>query len=264
MLTVIEREIMMLTTEAGAGRPIIFVPGWLASSAWWCHQVGRFATGYRAVAVDYGWGNSRTVDDCVDGLERILDAESQPAVLIGWSLGAAIAMRLVERFGTSGIAGLVLVDQTPRSQSGPDWPHGVKGLGPEMLVRAPAAARAALPMLAEQVVPASFAQPLDEKMRARLIDEALRWSPEVAAGLIEDHWSRDYRPSLARIDVPTLLVAGGRSAFTPIEAMRYLHEVVPGSRLQVMGECGHAPFIEAPVAFNRALERFLTIDVHVP
>lgn len=252
----------MLTTEAGAGRPMIFVPGWLATSAWWHHQVDHFATGYRTITVDYGWGSCRTVDDCADTLARILDALGEPAILVGWSLGAAIALRLVELSGTETLASLVLVDQTPRSLAGPDWSYGVTGLDAAMLAGTPMLARQNLAALAAGVAAACFATPPEEATMVKLCAEGLRWSPEVAALLIADHWARDYRMAAAKIDVPTLLVRGDRSAFTSAGAMRYLNEAIGGSRLQVMAGCGHAPFIEAPAAFNRKLEQFLASDVH--
>ena len=247
----------MDVTESGSGSPLVFIPGWLATSAWWDQQISHFEGSHRVLALDYGRGPATTIDGCADDLGAVLDRLPELPIVIGWSLGAAVAMRFTERFGTTAIAGLVLVDQTPRSFPGPDWMHGVIGLDQATLRRAPALARQALPATVERVVMTSFATHPDAQTLARLVAEAGRWSPEVAASLIEDHWSRDYRSGLARIAVPTLIVAGERSAFTPIGAVQYLHRQIPGSRLEVMAGCGHAPFVERPDAFNALVERFI-------
>ena len=137
--------------------------------------------------------------------------------------------------------------------------HGVFDLDTAMLDRTSTISRHALPALAERAVPANFARLPEEASVDRFVVEACRWRPEIAASLIADHWQRDYRGAVRRIDVPTLLVAGSRSAFTPIGAMMWLEQKIPLSRLEIFEDCGHAPFFERPDIFNASLGRFLSV-----
>jgi 3-oxoadipate enol-lactonase len=43
----------------------------------------------------------------------------------------------------------------------------------------------------------------------------------------------------------------------PLPAAQALHQGIAGSRLQVIPNAGHLPFLEQPAAFNSALLQFL-------
>lgn len=67
----------------------------------------------------------------------------------------------------------------------------------------------------------------------------------------------DYRRRLAGIEVPMLFIAGEEDAGVPVEAMRGMHQTVPGSRFAVLAGAGHISNIERPEEFNRAVGEFL-------
>jgi pimeloyl-ACP methyl ester carboxylesterase len=68
----------------------------------------------------------------------------------------------------------------------------------------------------------------------------------------------DYRPSLPAISVPTLILVGDSDTFTPPDRAEEMAAAIPGSRLVVVPECGHASTIEQPAAINRALIEWIT------
>jgi pimeloyl-ACP methyl ester carboxylesterase len=50
---------------------------------------------------------------------------------------------------------------------------------------------------------------------------------------------------LARLkDLPTLVIWGREDAIVPVSAAAVYHESIPGSRLEIMANCGHMPQIE--------------------
>lgn len=69
-----------------------------------------------------------------------------------------------------------------------------------------------------------------------------------------DHSVKDM---LYRIDVPTLIIAGERDAFTPLELSEEMHRMIPGSEMQVLREGSHAALIEQPEVMTDRLEQFL-------
>ena len=63
----------------------------------------------------------------------------------------------------------------------------------------------------------------------------------------------DSRPHLADIRVPTLVLVGDRDPLTPPERAQEIAEAVPGARLVVIPDCGHASTLEQPEAVSVAL-----------
>jgi pimeloyl-ACP methyl ester carboxylesterase len=67
----------------------------------------------------------------------------------------------------------------------------------------------------------------------------------------------DVRHRLAEIRVPTLVVAGSGDRTVPLSVKREIARSIAGARLEVIEGSGHATPLDAPVAFNALLIRFL-------
>src|SRR2546430_1731823 len=104
--------------SGGSGPTIVFVPGWTMPAEIWEPQLRYFVRSHRVIALDpRSQGASDRVSEgnfvdrrAQDVHELLRHLGAQPVVLVGWSLGVVEVLRLVERFGTADIAGLVLVD----------------------------------------------------------------------------------------------------------------------------------------------------------
>jgi pimeloyl-ACP methyl ester carboxylesterase len=81
-----------------------------------------------------------------------------------------------------------------------------------------------------------------------------RWARQVGAVMARI----DYRPSLPAISVPTLVLVGDSDTFTPPARAEEMAAAIPGARLVIVPECGHASTIEQPKAVNRALVEWIT------
>lgn len=62
---------------------------------------------------------------------------------------------------------------------------------------------------------------------------------------------------LHHIKAPTLLIWGKQDTVTPSFVGEKFNELIEGSKLVFVDECGHAPMMEKPVIFNEILESFL-------
>ena len=62
---------------------------------------------------------------------------------------------------------------------------------------------------------------------------------------------------LHRIAVPTLLVWGLNDTITPPPVAHDFERLLPHAELHFLDHCGHAPMMERPAGFNRALAGFL-------
>jgi pimeloyl-ACP methyl ester carboxylesterase len=67
----------------------------------------------------------------------------------------------------------------------------------------------------------------------------------------------DSRPSLGTITCPTLVLCGREDAATPLSMSQEIAAAIPGSRLEIVEECGHLSTMEQPEAVNAALLRWL-------
>ena len=60
---------------------------------------------------------------------------------------------------------------------------------------------------------------------------------------------------LPSIDLPVLITTGGRSGAYP--GCRYMYEHIPGARMEVFEDSGHALFYEEPYRFNAVVAEFV-------
>jgi 2-hydroxy-6-oxonona-2,4-dienedioate hydrolase len=61
---------------------------------------------------------------------------------------------------------------------------------------------------------------------------------------------------LSNIIAPTLLVWGDNDRMIPLQYARE-YEEIPKSKLVVINNCGHTPYVEKPITFNKIIMRFL-------
>ena len=83
---------------------------------------------------------------------------------------------------------------------------------------------------------------------------AAMWGPPDKPGPLRA-W--DVRPRLAKINAPTLVIAGRHDGMAA-DQERDLHAGIPGSELVVFEESSHYPFAEEPERFAAVVEAFLS------
>lgn len=69
----------------------------------------------------------------------------------------------------------------------------------------------------------------------------------------------DASESAGRIDVPSVIVAGGLDTLTPAKHTNALRRAVRGSKLFVIEDAGHFMMMERPDAFNKIMIDFLNL-----
>jgi pimeloyl-[acyl-carrier protein] methyl ester esterase len=249
--------------DAGLGAPVILVHGWSLSSAAFAEEIAVLSRTSRAIAPDLrGHGRSAGtafgLEDLAHDVSALASALSlERAVVVGWSLGAQVALAALPLLGRRAAA-LVLVGGTPRFTLGDGWAHGVPARSVDVLAHRVRrdAARAAARFFDGMFVEGE----LDDEGRRRA-DRVLAAvpPPDPAAALagLEILAREDLRPGLATVDVPTLLVHGALDPICPVGASRAMADAIPSSRLAVVQGAGHAPFVSRPAAFRDALGSFL-------
>jgi proline iminopeptidase len=67
----------------------------------------------------------------------------------------------------------------------------------------------------------------------------------------------DYRPKLAAVDKPTLVIVGEHDRTTTPRAARVLHAGIPGSKLVIVADAGHMSFVEQTEPYLAQVRQFL-------
>jgi pimeloyl-ACP methyl ester carboxylesterase len=251
-------------TDAGTGRPVVLVHGYTApATAWALTEDALLATGHRVVCLDrrsagesdtpmFGQRMSRHGRDLAELLAHLgLDG----AVLVGASMGGNVIWAYADQYGTGALAGVVVVDQTPKMVNTPDWPYGFYGLSPENVGT----------FFAEGVPDTGRGRPTEASAEAmgRLIQRlggvpAFRdpAAPETL-GLLQDHAHQDWRDVVARADCPVLMVAGRDSQVWSCEHAEAAVRDLPRGRAVVIEDAGHTVGWDQPDAFNHVLLDFI-------
>lgn len=232
---------------------MVFLHGWGQSAEVWFQQRRAFADARYINLPGHGGAAEAPTAAWTDTLAEQLP--ETPAVLVGWSLGGMLALDIACR-RPERIAGLVLVSTTPCFRQRHDWPHGCEA---SLFADFEQAARE----YSAKTMSRFFALMLhgDKLTRSaynRLAREAVnRQQQPTAAGLaagLELLADLDLRPGLAGLSVPALIMHGEQDAVVPAGAGVTLSQTLPGSRIRLFPECGHAPFLTQAQTFNTTLE----------
>lgn len=250
----------------GAGRPLVFVHGWAMSARVWRYQTEALASAYRLVIVDLrGHGESSptapgfTLEDlAADVIELFTRLDLRNAALIGWSMGAQVALQAFARL-RGRLAALVLVGGTPVFNAAEDYPYGLPPVETRgMAVRL----RRNYTKTMGDFFNGMFAEgDLSHENYQRIVREIVLGArlpePDVALNALDTLVSSDLRSILPEINVPVLLVHGSKDTVSLPDASRYMAQHLPNASLRIMEGVGHAPFLSRTKEFNALLSLFL-------
>jgi microsomal epoxide hydrolase len=244
-----------------SNKTLIFIPGWSASADVWQKQLDDFARKYRVLSFDpRSQGDStktktgNTPEVRAQDLHVLLRRRTvQRPVLIGWSQGVQDVAAYVERYGTSDIAGIVLVDAAvsdgadgilARSQEAAEQFH--------MFSIYEAHQREYLHGMWQAIT----SQPQAPELIGRLVATGTKTPSSVGvAMLVADLFTVNRTPALAKIKCPTLIIASAKSA--ELERQQAMTSQIANARFEKIDQAAHAVFLDQPDRFDELLSKFL-------
>ncbi|MFC5949297.1 alpha/beta fold hydrolase [Pseudonocardia lutea] len=247
--------------ERGSGPSVVWIPGTGLHGSSWAPQTEHFGERYRCLAVDLRGAGS---DGPLDGLTVAalaadvaawMDAiEVGPAVVVGLSLGSAVAQELALARPEL-VRGLGLV----ATWSSTAREHHIRRHFESRLYALEKGpldvfAQFAFWMSAPAVVDRE--PELQRRVEALLGEHTSRNPPGTAAHFRAD-LTHETRDRLGTISCPALVVHGDQDLITLPWYNRAVADAVPGARLETVADAGHLVWLERPHELNALLDPFL-------
>ena len=248
--------------------PVLLIHGFLSSTSSWRHTVPALAAHTRVLALDLPpFGFSARVTEPVysmrwwaDLVAGFLTALEIPcAVIIGNSMGGAVAVQTAISHPAR-VAGLVVVDGAVEGTDRRPPPWLARGLLGGPVGRAFLYFTLENPRFERRMADLAWADPsrFTETERAAYRAPArVRDTARALLALTASARDDDLATGVSGITAPTLIVWGAQDRMIPAAVGERLQAGIPGSRLEVLPDCGHAPQEECPVEFQALLSAFL-------
>jgi len=238
--------------------PIVLLHGGGANAHWWDHLADPLAANRSIYALDFrGHGDSehpekRFVGAFNTDLEAMLCwLGREDVILIGHSLGAAVALDHASRFPAT--RGIVLVDLARGGTPG-GGRRARLALALRRTYRSREEAIERFRFLPESSRP-------DEALRSYIAERSIQKEPDGRFGYkFDPGWfslPARPRPDLERVVCPCLLIRGGESPLLSRDAATEFISRLASGHLIEIPDAGHHVLIDQPERLLAALENFL-------
>lgn len=255
------RELNALVAGPGTGPRIVFLHGLGGSQSTWQVVLGDLVERYRVAAIDLPGhgasdkGDPAAVDYSMEGLasaiaEAVGALKAAPAILVGHSLGGAVALRIaLER--PELVTGIVLINSAGLgNEISPELMRLMRGEPGQ------ATARGLLELFYEDkrlVVDRG----VNEMAQTQLADGAWRAQQAVAnAAFGESGQKLDLLERLADVRQPVLMLWGAKDRVIPLSHAVDALSAFPDAALKVLPAVGHVPQVEDASTVATAIDRF--------
>ena len=253
----------------GSGKPVLFSHGWPLDADMWEYQMEYLSSrGYRTIAFDRrGFGRSsqpwtgydyNTFADDIAQLIEHLDLKE--ITLVGFSMGGGDVSRYIGKHGTARIAKLVLLGAvTPIFGKSASFPEGVDasvfdGIKAGLLKdRAQFIADFAAPFYGT-----NQGQVVSDGVMTQTLNIALLASLKGTVDCVTAFAETDFRPDMAKVDVPTLVIHGDGDQIVPFETTGKLAaQQIKGAELKVYKGAPHGFAVTHAQRLNEDLLAFI-------
>jgi len=223
---------------------LVFLHGAGGTRRVWRYQTSAFLG---SVAIDLpghptGNGMNTVLGYAEFVAEMVVERKLSPAVLVGHSMGGAIAIEIALGHPEM-LEGIVLVGSgarlrvTPliRDQLSGDYRHAV-----------------------EIIAELAHSPKSDPRLKRASIQELLEVPPTVTYGDFEACNHFDRMNEIERISIPTLIICGEDDRLTPVKYSAYMRDRIRNARLVIIPDAGHSVMLEKPEDVNAAIRSFIS------
>jgi 3-oxoadipate enol-lactonase len=251
-------DIEIAYETVGEGASLVFIHEVATNQRIWQRQRTFFRQRHRAITVDVlghgqvAWPPQEiAIAQAARRVEQFMERlGTGPAVIVGVSMGAAVAMRLAFE-APALVRGLGLV--SPWNHASGDMQSLINRLfrlaeAGDMAAHTDLFLRYSFPTTASALHAVEM-----ERLRALILEQnawavAYTWVACLAC---------DLRAEVGQIKAPCLIIAGLNDLFAPPYLARGVAEGLAEVELEIWEDTGHFPFLEDHERFNRRLDLFI-------
>jgi len=246
--------------EAGAGLPLVLLHAFPLSSAMWLTQREALGGMCRVITPDQrGFGGSDLgsdepdLDRCVDDLVALLDRLGLDRVVLGGlSMGGYVAMAFLRRRADR-VRALILADTKASAD-----PQAVRDNRERIAV---AAQEQGSTVLVDDVLPTLLGTTTVAERAAVLgrVRGLVQAAPPPAVAWAQRAMAQrpDSLETLRSYAGPSLVIVGDEDVLSPPTDADVMASALPDSQLVTVPRAGHLSAVEAPDAFNAAVQAFV-------
>ena len=248
--------------DVGSGDCVVLIHGHPFDRTLWQPQVAALRDAFRVLVPDLrGFGQSLvtvgsvTMRQYAADIEELLDGLGiTRSAIVGLSMGGLVTMDLVvarpERYWAIGLIATTVEPVTPKERE-------------TRRQRADAVERDGMGILVDYMHTGVYGPACPPAIRVRVEAMMAAAPPAGAAAALRGRAERpDYRPLLAKLDVPAVVCAGSADPWSNDVVTAEIVASLKRPEVLMIDGAGHLPNLEAEREFNDALRVFL--QTHAP
>lgn len=237
---------------------IVLLHGWGLNHLCWQAMVAELSEHHHLILVDLpGFGASQPLADySLEALLNVLQPLfSEPAVVMGWSLGGMLAVQLAARLPHA-ITSVITLAANLHFTCRADWPYGLEvAVSQSFSAAFKQDANATLKRFAGLLAQGDQTERgLLKTLRQLMTAESLMSQGEQALLLLNQLNNVSVIKTLTQ---PVLHIFGDADALVPLSASQAIAALVPRQQVQVVSGAGHALLFSCAETVNALVKDFL-------
>ena len=261
----VEPNVRLHITDAGEGRPIVLIPGWPLSDEMYEYQYNDLINkNFRVIGITLrGFGKSDkpygayNYDVHALDIKKVLNKlDIKDAVLVGFSMGGAIAIRFLSTDNGAHVSKLALVGAAaPIWTQREDFPYNLPQSAVDDLIALNYQDRPKLLSNFAKIFSATETS-LNEGIGSWLNGINLSASSYAMAQCLIALRDTDLRSDLVKITIPTLIMHGKKDKICSFDLAEQMKAGISNSHIVAFENSGHSLFLEETHKFNAELIKF--------
>jgi non-heme chloroperoxidase len=261
----VEPNVRLHITDAGEGRPIVLIPGWPLSDEMYEYQYNDLINkNFRVIGITLrGFGKSDkpygayNYDVHASDIKNVLNTlDIKDAVLVGFSMGGAIAIRFLSTDNGAHVSKLALVGAAaPIWTQREDFPYNLPQSAVDDLIALNYQDRPKLLSNFAKIFSATETS-LNEGIGSWLNGINLSASSYAMAQCLIALRNTDLRNDLAKITIPTVIMHGKKDKICSFDLAEQMKAGISNSHIVAFENSGHSLFLEETHKFNAELIKF--------
>ena len=261
----VESNVHLHITDVGEGRPIVLIPGWPLSDEMYEYQYNDLINNkFRVIGITLrGFGKSDkpygdyNYDVHASDIKTVLKKlDIKDAILGGFSMGGAIAIRYVSLFDSAHVSKLVLAGAAaPVWTQRNDFKYNLPLSAVDDLIALNFSDRPKLLSDFAKIFSATETS-LNEGIGKWLNGMGLVATAHATGQCLYALRDTDLRSDLKKIKIPTLILHGKKDKICSYDLAEQMKAGIDDSHLVPFENSGHSLFLEERKKFNEELIRF--------